>query len=224
MMVKDFPESERPVNRLREKGPSALSGIEVLASILQTGDAIRHANELFVKFGGLAGLDRADIVEIESAVPGVGRAQAARIKAALELGKRALSEQSELYQVRCPADVYKTLCWMENKEAEHFVVIYLDTRNRIIEQETLYVGTLNTSVVRVSEVFKGAVRRNCAAIAVAHNHPSGDPTPSAEDIALTRRLVDAGKLMEIEFMDHLIIGNGGRYVGLRERGLGFETA
>src|SRR5690606_32309380 len=109
------------------------------------------------------------------------------------------------------------------QEQEHFTVLFLDTRNRVTDEETLYVGSLNTSLVRIAEVFRGAVRRNCAAVIVAHNHPSGDPTPSPEDVALTRRLVDAGKLLEIEVLDHLVIGNN-RYVSLRERALGFESA
>jgi DNA repair protein RadC len=101
------------------------------------------------------------------------------------------------------------------------MVLYLDTRNRVIDQETLYIGSLNTSLVRISEVFRGAVRRNCASVIVAHNHPSGDPSPSPEDVALTRRLVQSGKLLEIDVLDHLVIGQN-RYVSLRERGLGFE--
>jgi len=110
-----------------------------------------------------------------------------------------------------------------HQEQEHFVLLYLDTRNRVLDRETLYKGSLNTSLVRTGEVFRGAVRRQCGAIIVAHNHPSGDPTPSAEDIALTRRLVDAGKLLEVDVLDHVIIGHN-RFVSLRERALGFENA
>jgi DNA repair protein RadC len=108
------------------------------------------------------------------------------------------------------------------QEYEHFVVLYLDTRNRVTSREILYKGSLNTSLVRIAEVFRGAVRRNCAALIVAHNHPSGDPNPSPEDVALTRRLVDAGKLLEVDVLDHLVIGQN-RYVSLRERALGFEA-
>jgi len=103
------------------------------------------------------------------------------------------------------------------------VVLYLDTRNRVLDQEILYKGSLNTSLVRTGEVFRGAVRRQCGGIIVAHNHPSGDPAPSAEDIALTRRLVDAGKLLDVDLLDHMIIGHN-RFVSLRERALGFENA
>ncbi len=109
------------------------------------------------------------------------------------------------------------------QEYENFVILYLDTRNRVTAREILYKGSLNTSLVRIGEVFRGAVRRNCAAVIVAHNHPSGDPNPSPEDVALTRRLVEAGKLLEVEVLDHLVIGEN-RYVSLRERALGFEAA
>ena len=110
---------------------------------------------------------------------------------------------------------------MCNSWAVPSVVLYLDTRNRVVDQETLYKGTLNASMVRIAEVFRGAVRRNCASIVVAHNHPSGDPSPSPEDIALTRKLVEAGKLMDVEVLDHVVVGRG-QFVSLRERGMGFE--
>jgi DNA repair protein RadC len=109
---------------------------------------------------------------------------------------------------------------MAHLEQEHFRILYLDTRNRLLGVETIYVGSLNASYIRVSEVFRDAVKRSCAAIIVAHNHPSGDPTPSPEDVEVTRRLVAAGELLDIEVLDHLVIGRQ-RFVSLRERGLGF---
>lgn len=221
LMVRDFPENERPVNRVCEVGAQAVSGVELLASILQTGNALTHAHALVERFGDLPGLAQAEIVEIVQ-VPGIGKAQAARIKAALELGRRVLTaEYDDKYQIHSPGDVaHLLMLTMSHLEQEHFVVLYLDTRNRVIEQETLYKGTLNTSIVRVGEVFRGAIRRQCAGIIVAHNHPSGDPNPSPEDVALTRRLVDAGKLVEVDVLDHVVIGKG-RFVSLRERSLGF---
>jgi len=225
MLMKDFPEKERPVNRVCEMGAQAVSGTELLASILQTGHAFEQAQALIERFGDMAGIDRAEIAEIVD-VRGIGKAQAARIKAAIELGRRVVwDRQDDKFQIRSPGDaaglLMATLC---NLPQEHFVILYLDTRNRVIEQETLYKGTLNTSIVRVGEVFRGAIARHCAGIIVAHNHPSGDASPSPEDIALTRRLVDAGKLMEVEVLDHVIVGGAGRYTSLRERGLGFENA
>jgi DNA repair protein RadC len=106
-------------------------------------------------------------------------------------------------------------------EQEHFQVLYLDTRNRVLGSDTLYIGSLNTSHIRVAEVFREAVKRNCAALIVAHNHPSGDPSPSPEDVAVTRQLIEAGQLLDIELLDHLVIGHQ-RFVSLRERGLAFQ--
>jgi DNA repair protein RadC len=220
--VRDLPVRERPVNRLREVGPSALSTTEVLAALLQTPDALDQAQELLTRFEGLPGLVRACEAEITQ-VDGIGPAQAARLKAALECGRRLLlATTEERFAVRSPADVAQLLmAEMSHLEQEHFRVLYLDTRNRLLGDETLYVGSLNASHIRVGEVFRDAVKRNCAAIIAAHNHPSGDPTPSPEDVEVTRQLVQAGKLLDIELLDHLIIGQQ-RYVSLRERGLGFN--
>lgn len=222
--IADLPERERPINRLREVGPVNVSTAELLACILQTGDALHQANALLAELGGLAGLARAEQAAL-TGLQGIGKALAARVLAAVELGRRISAEQPEArVQVRAPYDAASVLLpQLSHAEQEHFVVLYLDTRNRIVEQETLYKGTLNASLVRIGEVFRGAVRRQCAAIIVAHNHPSGDPAPSPEDVALTRRLVEAGKLMEVDVLDHLVIGLG-RFVSLRERGLGFEEA
>jgi len=129
----------------------------------------------------------------------------------------------ERFQIRAPQDAANILIpLIGHQEQEHFVVLYLDTRNRVTDREVLYKGSLNTSLVRIAEVFRGAIRRNCAAIIVAHNHPSGDPGPSPEDISLTRRLVEAGKLVEVDVLDHVVVGQN-RFVSLRERGLGFEN-
>ncbi len=143
--------------------------------------------------------------------------------AAIELGRRATFDTGEeRVQIRAPQDAANILIpLMGHREQEHFVVLFLDTRNRVMDREVLYRGTLNTSLIRVAEVFRGAVRRHCAAVIVAHNHPSGDPAPSPEDVSLTRRLVEAGRIMEVDVLDHLIIGCT-RHVSLRERGVGFE--
>jgi DNA repair protein RadC len=175
-------------------------------------------------FDGLAGLARADFAQLR-ALRGLGPAKASQVLAALELGRRLMAESpDERWQIRAPQDAAHILMpSLGHKEQEHFAVLYLDTRNRVTAREILYKGSLNTSLVRIAEVFRGAVRRNCAALIVAHNHPSGDPNPSPEDVALTRRLVEAGKLLEVDVLDHLVIGNN-RYVSLRERALGFEAA
>ena len=225
--VKEMPEDERPRERLARVGPQALSSAELLAIILRTGvkgeNVVTMASRLLAQYGGLAGLSRADLAQLGQE-HGLGPAKASQLLAALELGRRLMAESpEERFQIRAPQDAANLLIpLIGHQEQEHFVVLYLDTRNRVMDREVLYKGSLNTSLVRIAEVFRGAIRRNCAAIIVAHNHPSGEPNPSLEDVALTRQLVEAGKLMEVEVLDHVVIGQG-RFVSLRERGLGFES-
>ncbi|MGC9468936.1 MAG: RadC family protein [Anaerolineae bacterium] len=226
--VKEMPVEERPRERLARVGPQALSTVELLAIILRVGvggeNVLTMASRILANYGGLGGLSRADFAQLSSE-RGLGPAKTSQIMAALELGRRLMAESpEERWQIRAPSDAAHILMpILGHKEQENFVVLYLDTRNRVTAREVLYKGSLNTSLVRIAEVFRGAVRRNCAAVIVAHNHPSGDPTPSPEDVALTRRLVDAGKLLEVDVLDHLVIG-ANRYVSLRERALGFESA
>ena len=225
-MIRDLPVDERPRERLVHAGEGALSMAELLAIILGTGvggeSALALATRLISRYGGLPGLARASFTELR-AEKGLGPAKTAQLKAALELGRRMLlAAPEDRFVVRSPADVAQLLmAEMGHLEQEHFRVLYLDTRNRLLDSETVYVGSLNASHIRVSEVFREAVKRNCASIIVAHNHPSGDPTPSPEDVEVTRQLVAAGNLLDIEVLDHLIIGQQ-RFVSLRERGLGFE--
>jgi len=225
-MIRDLPVDERPRERLAHAGEGALSMAELLAIILRTGvggeSALALATRLISRYGGLPGLARASFTELR-AEKGLGPAKTAQLKAALELGRRMLlAAPEDRFVVRSPADVAQLLmAEMSHLEQEHFRVLYLDTRNRLLGSETVYVGSLNASHIRVSEVFREAVKRNCASIIVAHNHPSGDPTPSPEDVEVTRQLVAAGNLLDIEVLDHLIIGQQ-RFVSLRERGLGFE--
>ena len=224
--VKEMPEDERPRERLARVGPQALSSAELLAIILRTGvkgeNVVTMASRLLAKYGGLAGLARAELAQLGQE-HGLGPAKASQLLAALELGRRLMAESpEERFQIRAPQDAANLLIpLIGHQEQEHFVVLYLDTRNRVMDREVLYKGSLNTSLVRIAEVFRGAIRRNCAAIIVAHNHPSGDPSPSPEDVALTRRLVEAGKLVEVEVLDHVVIGQG-RFVSLRERRMGFD--
>ncbi len=225
--VKEMPEGERPRERLARVGPQALSSAELIAIILRTGvggeNVLALATRLLAQYDGLGGLARLDFSRL-TAVRGLGPAKAAQLLAAFELGRRLMAESPrERFQIRSPADAAHLLIpLIAHQEQEHFVILYLDTRNYVQDRETLYKGSLNSSIVRVAEVFRGAIRRNCASIVVAHNHPSGDPSPSGEDIALTRQLVRAGKLLEIDVLDHLIIGHN-RYISLREQGKGFDV-
>ncbi|MCJ7737494.1 MAG: DNA repair protein RadC [Anaerolineae bacterium] len=221
--VRDLPERERPVTRLREVGPQAVSNVELVACLLQSSDALHQAQAVMAQFQDLRGLSRATEVDL-TAIEGIGPAQAARVKAALEIGRRLMAETpEERWQIRAPSDAAHILMPMLSHQIqEHLIVMVLDTRNRVIHQQTLYVGTRNTSLCRIAEVFGVAMQHNAAGIMIAHNHPSGDPNPSPEDVALTRRLVEAGKLMEIAVLDHLVIGHN-TYVSLHERNLGFES-
>jgi len=223
--IHDMPTGERPRERLLHYGPEALSTAELMAILLRTGsrgeNVLTLATRLQIKFGGLGGLARASFSEL-SAVKGVGQAKAAQIKAGLEIGRRLLiAAPDERPQISSPADAANLLMLeMGHLEQEHLRVLLLDTKNRLLASPTIYKGSVNTSLIRIAELFREAIRHNSTAIIIAHNHPSGDPTPSPEDVRITRQVAEAGKLVDIEVLDHLIIGRG-RYVSLKERGLGF---
>jgi DNA repair protein RadC len=223
--IMDLEESERPRERLARLGPQVLTNAELLAILLRTGvpgeNAVQVGNRLLQEFGGLAGIHRADFNEVRNQ-HGIGPAKAAQIKAAIELGRRLTAvSPEERPAIHSPADAAALVQFeMSALEQEELHVMLLDTRNRLLDIDKVYRGSVNTSQVRVGELFKSAVRRNAAAILVIHNHPSGDPTPSPDDVGLTRNIVQAGKLLDVEVLDHLVIGRG-RYVSLKERGLGF---
>jgi DNA repair protein RadC len=225
-MIRDLAEADRPRERLMQVGAQAVSTAELLAIILRTGtggeNVLRLAERLLAHFTDLAGLSRASIAELQT-VKGIGPAKAIEIKAALEIGRRLLATSpQERPKVTSPADAANLLMSeMMFLEQEHLRLILLDTRNRVLNTPTIYKGSLNTSVVRVGELFRAAIKENAAAMIVAHNHPSGDPAPSPEDVNVTRQLVQAGKMLDIEVLDHVVIGHQ-RYVSLKERGLGFD--
>lgn len=224
--ITDLAESERPRERLSRLGPQALSNAELLAILLRVGvpgeNSVQVGQRLLQAFGGISGLHRASFEEV-CAQHGIGPAKAAQIKAAIELGRR-LTQVSidDRPAIQSPEDAANLVRYeMSSLEQEVLRVILLDTRNRFLEIVELYRGSLNSSQVRVGELFRPAIRRNAASMIVVHNHPSGDPSPSPDDIAITRAIVEAGKLLDIEVLDHLIIGQG-RYTSLKERGLGFS--
>lgn len=223
--ITDLPESERPRERLRRLGPQALNTAELLAILLRVGvpgeNAVQVGQRLLQKFGGLRGIQQASLAEVQGE-HGLGEAKAAAIKAAIELGRRLMLEAPEERPVvNSPADAAALVQYeMAALEQEHLRVMLLNTRNQVLDIVELYHGSLNSSMVRIGEVFKPAVRQNAASVIVVHNHPSGDPTPSSDDAAVTRVIVEAGKLMDIEVLDHLVIGQG-RFVSMKERGLGF---
>jgi len=226
-MIRDMPADERPRERLVRVGERAMSNAELLAITLRIGvpgeNVVRLAERLLAHFNGLPGIARASLSELQG-VKGIGPAKAAEIKAALELGRRLLAAApEERPQVTSPADAANLLMSeMMFLEQEHLRLILLDTRNRVISTPTVYQGSLNTSVVRVGELFRHALKENAAAFIVVHNHPSGDPAPSPEDVHVTRQLVQAGDMLDIAVLDHIVIGRQ-RYVSLKERGLGFSA-
>jgi DNA repair protein RadC len=223
--IKDMPSGDRPRERLAMAGASALSNAELLAIILRVGSGgenVLNLAQRLLNVHGLAGLARKPIAEL-SREKGLGTTKIVQIKAAFELGRRLLaSAPDERPQIRTPGDAANILMAdMALLEQEQLRVMLLDTRNRILATPTVYAGGLNTTLVRVSEIFREAIRHNSAAMIVAHNHPSGDPSPSPEDVAVTREIIQAGRLLDIEVLDHLIIGQQ-RFVSLKERGLAFE--
>lgn len=225
LRIRDLPSEERPRERLRQHGPGSLSNPELLAIVLRVGSegesALSLASRLLSRFRGLAGLARASFGEL-CQERGMGEAKAAQVKAALELGRRLLATHPEERPlVRSPQDVANLLlAEMGLLEQEHLRVVLLDTRNRVIAIPEVYKGSVNSTTVRLAELFRDAVRENCPALVVVHNHPSGDPEPSREDVAVTRQAVEAGQLLGIEVLDHVVLARRG-YVSLRERGLGF---
>ena len=219
--IHDLPTDERPRERLRHYGPRALSNAELLAIILRTGtvqdNVIELASKLLAKYGGLAGLMRADFAEL-CAEHGLGEAKTAQVKAALEIGRRlGVAQPDEKYQIKSPSDA-AALVMMEMTFLDHeqMRILILDTKNQVVENIQRYQGTVNSSVLRAAEVYRPAILRNCPGVIICHNHPSGDPTPSPEDIEATRQLVEAGRILDIELVDHLIIGHQ-RFVSLKER-------
>lgn len=225
-MMRDLALEHRPRERLLRVGAQAVSTAELLAIVIRTGvggeNVLRLAERMLATFRDLPGIARASINELQT-VKGIGPAKAVEIKAALEIGRRlmATAPQDRL-RVTSPADAANLLMSeMALLEQEHLRVILLDTRNRVLKTPTIYIGSLNTSVVRIGELFRAAIKENAAALIVAHNHPSGDPSPSPEDVNVTRQLVRAGKLLDIDVLDHIVIGRQ-RFVSLKERGLGFD--
>lgn len=224
--VRELPEGERPRERLARLGPQALTTAELLAILLNTGTAsegvLQLASRLLADRGGLRGLASSDLPTLQ-ATRGVGAAKATSVAAAFELGRRIALEGDDLRPIITgPADIARLVqAEMELLQQEELRLLLLDTKHRLLSKQLLYRGSINAAPARVAELFRDAVRQNATALAVAHNHPSGDPTPSPQDISFTEDLVRAGDLMQVEVLDHVVIG-AGRFVSMRERRLGFD--
>jgi len=221
--IKDLPEEERPRERLTRYGASVLSNAELLAILLRTGtkeeSAISLAHRILVQEQGLRYLADSNVEQLSS-INGIGKAKAAQIKAAIELGKRlAAFEPGADKPLKCPQDVAGLLMEeMRYLKKEHMKLVLLNVKCNLISVEEISVGSLNASIVHPREVFNPAIRKSSASIIMVHNHPSGDPSPSSEDISITARIAEAGKLIGIELVDHIIIGDG-KYISMKEKGL-----
>jgi DNA repair protein RadC len=224
-MIRDMPNGERPRERLRDFGPGALSNAELLAILLRTGTASESvldlATRLLAQFQGMDGLARASHGEL-CQLHGLGEAKAAQLQAVLEMGRRlSVSRSPERPTINAPGDVAALLqAEMALLDQEHFRVLVLDTKNHVMAAPDVFVGSVNATTIRTAEVFREAVRLNCPSVIVVHNHPSGDPEPSAEDANVTRELVAAGKTLDIDVLHHVVIGRDG-FVSLKERKLSF---
>ena len=208
MRIKDLPKVERPREKLVAKGAENLKDSELLAILLRTGKAgknvIEIASQILTKHSKkrLLQMTYQDLVKID----GIDSAKATTLLAAFELAKRALEvDDSNLPVISTPKDVVAQLTELRHNKREHFVVLYLNARNQLVHKETISMGTLNANLVHPREVFEPALKHSAAGIMVAHNHPSGDPKPSEDDLEITKRLAEAGKMMGVELLDHVII-------------------
>lgn len=224
--ISDITEEERPREKMAIHGAAILSDAELIAVLLRTGihgeNAVEMGKRLLSEYGGIRGIHQTSLDEFRQA-KGIGLAKAAQIKAAIELGRRlnTFEEQSRPV-ISSPDDVVALVQYeMLGLIQEHLWVLLLNTKNQVIRIEKVYKGTLNSSTVRIAELFKPAITRNAAGIILVHNHPSGDPTPSSEDVRLTRSVVQSGKMLDIEVLDHIIVGEAGRFSSLKQKKLGF---
>lgn len=226
-MIRDLPQGERPRERLLQYGASQLSNSELIAILLRVGSAgesvLNLSTRVLSTYGGLGGVAKASLSEL-CTLHGISDAKACQLMAALELGRRLSSLQpDDRVIIRSPQDVFNLLsAEMSFLDQEHLRVLLLNTKNEVLGTREIYKGNVNSAVVRVAEVIRPAIRDNCPNIIIAHNHPSGDPTPSTEDILVTRQIGTCAGMMDIKLLDHVIIGNQ-RYVSLKERGLGFDS-
>ncbi|MFF2447717.1 DNA repair protein RadC [Neobacillus sp. NPDC058068] len=222
LMIRDFPQDERPRERFIQNGPQSLSNHELIAILLRTGtkdeSVLQLSNRLLTHFEGLRMLKAATLEEMTE-IKGIGSAKAIQILAAVEIGRRISNlSYHDRYVIRSPEDGAKYLMNdMRFLSQEHFVCLYLNTKNQVIHKQTVFIGSLNASIVHPREVFREALKRSAASVIAVHNHPSGDPAPSREDIEVTKRLVECGKIIGIDLLDHLIIGEN-KFVSLKEKG------
>lgn len=221
-MIRDIHAVDRPRERLRQNGMSQLTNQELLAIILRTGykhvSVLDLAANVLSHFEQLHEIKDATVEEL-MAITGIGEVKAVEILAAMEFGRRVHMKRShDYFTIRTPDDAATLLMSdMTNLKQEHFVVLYMNVKNQVIHRQTIFIGSLTASIVHPREIFREAVKRSAASIICAHNHPSGNPTPSQEDIDVTKRIQQAGILLGIELLDHVIIGDH-QFISLKEKG------
>ena len=219
MKIKDLPKIDRPREKLEKYGPERLSDSELLAILLRTGskgiNVVELSGKILRKFSGV-GLAKASVKELKNTF-GLGSAKACEIVACYELGRRHLHDKQSVLLLS-PKDVWDELKDIRDHKKEHFVIFFLDSRNQEIKREIVSVGSLNTSLVHPREVFEPAVRHLAAQVIIAHNHPSGDPSPSREDLDITKQLVNAGKILGIEIIDHVIVTKD-KFLSMKQKGI-----
>lgn len=219
MRIKDLPKIERPREKLEKYGPEKLSNSELLAILLRTGskgvNVVELARKILGKFSRNS-LAKANFKDLKNTF-GLGAAKACEIVACFELGRRLLqNKKSQIYL--SPKDVWNELKDIRDNKKEHFVIFFLDTRNQEIKREIISIGSLNANLVHPREVFEPAVRHLAAQIILAHNHPSGDLEPSEDDLEITKRLVEAGKILGIELIDHIVVTKDG-FLSFKDKNL-----
>jgi DNA repair protein RadC len=224
--IRELPMTERPRERLELRGAAGLTSAELIALVWSSGtrgrSAVDLADDALARYEGLTGLARATEPELKG-ISGIGDAKAAQLIAAFELGRRMLADWPAARPiVRSPRDIAdRLILQMGRLEREELRVVLLDTKNHVLRVATVYQGNVNSSLVRVGELYRDAVRLNASGVILVHNHPSGDPTPSPDDLHLTAAALAAGRLLDIQLLDHLVIGHDA-FVSLRDRGVAFD--
>lgn len=217
--IKELPEEEKPREKLKKYGPEALRNYELLAIILGKGTRkeglFEIAQRVINEYGSKAIVNETNVERVKKLL-NLGDAQACQVVACFELGRRFFGKTKKEIYIHTPEDAYKYLNDMQKLDKEYFRGLYLDVKNKLLRDEIITIGTLTTNLLHPREVFKPAIQYSAVGLILAHNHPSGDPTPSEDDIKITQQIIQVGKIMEIDVLDHIIIGEKG-FVSLKEK-------
>jgi len=210
--IKELPEGEKPREKLQKQGPDALKNYELLSIILSKGTKkeglFEIAQRVINEYGSKAIANETSVEKVKKLL-NLGEVQACQVVACFELGRRFFGKAKKEIYIHTPEDAYKYLIDMQKLDKEYFRGLYLDVKNKLIRDEIITIGTLTTNIIHCREVFKPAIQYSAVGLILAHNHPSGEPTPSEDDIKITQQIIQVGKIMEIDVLDHIIIGEKG---------------